>query len=853
MKSTLVIIAGLALATLSCQPQKDPLLEPGIPWKMAEYRHEEVADVRYELSFDIPAEKSRPIPARLHLSLTINDLEHPLFLDFNAPDSLLQKLTVNGKEAVIDHRLEHLIIEQKLLVIGNNSIDIVFHAGEQSLNRNEEYLYTLLVPDRASTLFPCFDQPNLKATYRLQITAPEDWLVLAGAPAEKIDTLTEKRKFFFGETDPMSTYLFSFVAGKFKSATSTRSDREMTLLYRETNETKIRMSLPAIFDLHDQAIHFLEEYTAHTFPFQKLDFASIPGFQYGGMEHIGAIQYNESAMFLDSSATETQLMSRAKVIAHETAHMWFGDMVTMNWFDDVWMKEVFANFMADKIINPSFPKINHSLSFFTTHYPAAYAEDRTKGTNAIRQPLKNLKDAGSLYGNIIYSKAPIVMRQLETAVGATAFRAGIREYMKTFAYGNATWPDLVDLIDQQSPVDVAKWSEVWVNQSGRPLLDADIRFAGDQIEYLAISQHAEDGSDKLWPQTFNVALIYDDSLKYLPVTISESQVIIPQAQGLPRPKAMLYNANGYGYGVFPVDTSSLSMIPSLTDEVARASAYVNLYENILSGSTSASKGMKSYLKALSQEPNELILSQITSKISSIFWHYLSPEERTQLQPALEEMLYTELQKMHTPNTKKVLFGLYSGIAYTETGRDTLYKLWSKEQVIQDLRLNDDDFTSLAMTLALYGHEQSAEILSQARASLTNPDKIARFDYLQPALSADDAVRDQFFESFSKAENREKESWVLDACYYIHHPLHQQQALKHVPLCLNLLQEIQLTGDIFFPKRWLMATVGQYQSDQALEEVEKFLKGQPDYNPILKSKLLQATDNLYRYNELVRKP
>src|SRR5437016_10299680 len=152
------------------------------------------------------------------------------------------------------------------------------------------------------------------------------------------------------------------------------------------------------------------------------------------MEHPGAVFYNAPGLLLEESATQNQKLDRASTIAHETAHMWFGDLVTMRWFTDVWMKEVFANFMAAKIVNPSFPGINHELRFLLAHYPAAYDVDRTAGTNAIRQPLANLSEAGTLYGAIIYEKAPIVMRQLETFLGADAFRDGLREYLRRYAF-----------------------------------------------------------------------------------------------------------------------------------------------------------------------------------------------------------------------------------------------------------------------------------------------------------------------------------------------------------------------------------------------------------------------------------
>ena len=173
----------------------------------------------------------------------------------------------------------------------------------------------------------------------------------------------------------------------------------MEFFYRKTNEEKLAASTGELFKLHQQSIDFLKDYTDSEFPFQKLDFALIPHFQYGGMEHVGAIQYRESSLMLDNSATEIRKLGRGKLIVHETSHMWFGDLVTMKWFSDVWMKEVFANFMADKIVNPVFPDINHDLQFMVNHYPSAYGEDRTKGPNSIRQKLDNLKNAGSLYGH----------------------------------------------------------------------------------------------------------------------------------------------------------------------------------------------------------------------------------------------------------------------------------------------------------------------------------------------------------------------------------------------------------------------------------------------------------------------
>ena len=202
---------------------------------------------------------------------------------------------------------------------------------------------------------------------------------------------------------------------------------------------------------------------------------AIPAFQFGGMEHAGKILYNASGLMLEESATQNQLLGRASVISHETSHMWFGDLVTMRWFNDVWMKEVFANFMAAKIVNPSFPTVNHDLRFLLSNYPAAYEVDRTAGANPIRQQLDNLNEAGSMYGAIIYQKAPVVMRHLEALLGEDNFRDGLREYLKGHAFGNATWTDLINVLDARTPMDLQQWSRVWVEQPGRPTVETDSR------------------------------------------------------------------------------------------------------------------------------------------------------------------------------------------------------------------------------------------------------------------------------------------------------------------------------------------------------------------------------------------
>ncbi len=847
MKQFIYVISLLMLIT-SCENDQRfrSIFEKGVSKELAVYRKKQISDVNYNLSFKIPLKRDSSIVSSLKLRTNLHDLNLPLILDFNEDKKALIKVFVNEIEIPIVHEKEHLIISSDNLILGDNTIDIQFIAGELSLNRNEDYLYTLLVPDRARTLFPCFDQPDIKASYVLNITAPEGWKVLCSSLLKSQNEQGEFTEHQFTESAKMSTYLFSFVVGNFQSVKKDLGNKSMQILFRETNQEKIETSIQLITNLHQLSLEFLQDYTRSDFPYKKFDIAAIPGFQYGGMEHVGAVQYRERNLFLDSTATQSQELSRAKLIAHETSHMWFGNLVTMKWFDDVWMKEVFANLMADKIINPIFNSVNHDLQFLTSHYPSAYGTDRTKGTNPIRQELDNLENAGSMYGSIIYHKAPIMMRQLEAVLGKEKFRKGLETYLKTFAYKNADWNDLIEILGSDTSLDIENWSRIWVNSPGRPVISESVIYdENNNIETFEISQRAEDESDKLWPQIFDISMVYRDSISTFSIDLNTQKINVPQVVGYPKPKFILYNSNGFGYGLFPIDKNELKFNAFITTDIARAQSYLNCYENTLSGSIKPKQAFQFFQKAVNTETNELILRLISGQMRNIYWTFLSEEERRMAQAELESNILNKLEQEFPSNIKKTLFSLYKSIAYSESGLKHLYDIWQGDEHIANLILNEDDLTSLAMTLALYKHEKAKEILKNAKEAILNKDRLKRFDFLLPALSQDASIRSAFFESFRAEKNREKESWVLSACYYIHHPLRQNTAINNLQTSLDLLEIIQQTGDIFFPKAWLDNTIGMYSSKEAFDLVENFIEKNPELNPNLKKKLLQSTDNLYR--------
>ena len=199
----------------------------------------------------------------------------------------------------------------------------------------------------------------------------------------------------------------------------------------------------------------------------------------------------------------------------------------------------------------------------------------------------------------------------------------------------------------------------------------------------------------------------------------------------------------------------------------------------------------------------------------------------------------------TSNIKKIAYNLLAATGYKGESRDFLYDIWAGEELIDNLKLNQQDKSSLALRLALYEHPESNSILEAAENEIRNEYRKQRFQFLKYAVSEFPEVRQQVFEDFKEEENRKTESWVTAANNYIHHPLRQEESIVYLPMALELLEEVQLTGDIFFPKGWLVSTIGNYTSEEAMAVVEDYLAQNPDLKPNLKSKLLMVVDDLYR--------
>jgi len=855
MKTLALRLGGAFIFGLSCLSAgaaTGPVgnLDRGVSLELARERAATISELRYELTLSIPETLDAPITGSNVLRFRLADASRPLLVDFESPADAGVAITANGTPVPTQAMNGHLVIPVRHLQAGENTVQIRFRAGEAPLNRSADLLYTLFVPARARQALPCFDQPDLKGRWTVTLEHPDGWQSVANGAERDRTPLGGRVRVRFAETPPLPTYLVAFVAGRMSVETGEHLGRTIRLFHRENDLAKLAHNRSALFELHARSLDALERYTGIPYPFGKFDVVLIPALQFGGMEHAGSIVYRAEDLLLDESATQDELLDRAHVIAHETAHMWFGDLVTMRWFDDVWTKEVFANFMAAKVIDPLFPQVRHDLGFFLAHHGGAYAIDRTPGANPIRQPLANLDQAGSLYGPIIYQKAPVAMRQLEALLGEEAFRDGVREYLRRHAFGNATWDDLITALASRTTIDLRHWSRMWIDEPGRPLIRTELVVRDERVERLSLAQSDPQGRGRMWPQQLRVTLGCTDKPRTLAIDLVGSTVDLTSRLGGCVPDYVLAGGSGWGYGEFELDPRTeahlLSGLHRIDDPLARGVAWSALWDAMLSARLAPDRLFESALKSLDVEGDEQLVAELLADLRPLWWKFLTPRQRQARAADFEAFLRRQLDAATSPGLKSSWFRAIRTVATTPATVAWLHALWRRDAAIPGLPLVEADETALAHALALRDVGDASAMLDSQEARISNADRKARFAYLRGAVSGDAAERERWLRSLDTPEGRRREVWVAEGLGFLHHPLRSETAAAWVTKGLEMLPDVNRTGDLFFDSAWLQATLSGHSSPAVAARVRRFLDELPaSYPPRLRALLLQQTDLLFR--------
>lgn len=802
----------------------------GVSARLAGQRREEVKNPRYDLKFRIPETMTDPVEGELELTFGYSGTG-PLLLDFQG--ILSPEGELNGKPFKATVTNEHIALPAQLLKNGRNCVKLRFRSSDKTLNRHADYLYTLFVPALARSVFPAFDQPDLKARFTLELEMPESWTAQSAGLIKEDKVADRRRRMAFSESDLLPTYLFSFSAGEFEEYKGERSGRPIRILHRQKNENATA-ELEKILDEAGESIAFMEAYTGIPMPFQSYNMVILPGYQFGGMEHPGAIQYRGETMFPGASATADDYLKRFQLIAHETAHMWFGDLVTMRWFDDVWTKEVFANFMADKACRVKFPEADHTLRFLRGYQALALETDRTGGTNPIQQPLENLNAAGLLYGNIIYDKAPVMMSKLEALLGEEVLRSGLQAYLKKFSFANSTWDDLIAVLDSVAPGSgVADFSEVWVKREGMPVIAATL--AADE-RTVSVKQTDPRNRGLIWPQTFSLGWI--DTKGNLGQTIvnmaTDREITLPD-----KATALLPNLDGTGYGLFRLNLNlkDFDAIRPQMSPLQRYAVLANVLENHYAASGALYEAPELFNFVASALENET--EETPALYAADFAVRLLKELPADFRSDAENRLLKVSADHPVASVKqRALRGLLKR-AISASAADSLYRIWADNN---SPLLNESDMMLLSVRLAMLKPELRDDILQLQRSRLTGADKQAEFDFISRAAAATPEERLAAFGSMLVPEGRRVEPWALSLLSLLNDEIRQPESLVYLRPAIEALPEIQRTADIFFPGQWVGSLVSGHTSPEAAaivvaaaEEVEML--------PTLRLKLLENSYQL----------
>ena len=410
-------------------------------------------------------------------------------------------------------------------------------------------------------------------------------------------------------------------------------------------------------------------------------------------------------------------------------------------------------------------------------------------------------------------------------VGEELFREGISEYLKKFAYSNATWDDLVDILDNLTTEDLRSWSDVWIKEPGMPDYTA---VAADGKIDITLSDPA--GKGRRWEQPLQYRLV--------------GETPVP-------------NVDGLGYGTFLLDSlqkkliidgfadyrdGNSSKLPLLSDDVTRLSLLITLNENMLRGKISLMDFVEILTEYLPNESNVLLFGRGVGYLVSA---YTDLDSHTGLNGDVERSLWGVISGDTNPQKRTTAYRAYIRIAGSEEASNRLWSVWSEPASFAYVPLGENDIVNLSYELMLRKPGNYKEIVNLQRSRITNPDRMKAFEFIFPALSPVESVRDSVFRSLADTENRNVEPWVASSLSYLNHYTRRDSSLKYISPALELLPEIQRTGDIFFPSDWLGALLGGHNSPQALDAVNNYLDSAKELNPMLRSKVLQKADHIFR--------
>jgi aminopeptidase N len=473
--------------------------------------------------------------------------------------------------------------------------ELVVHARGRYMNTGEGlhrfvdpvdqavYLYSQFETADAKRMFACFDQPDLKGRYTITVTAPEDWQVISNAAAESVEGGVHR----FATTEIFSTYLVALVAGPYAKFSDEHDGIPLGIYCRASLAEY--MDADRLFRETKQGFDFYHANFGIRYPFGKYDQLFVPEFNAGAMENAGAVTFLEDYVFR-SRVTNYLYERRAETVLHEMAHMWFGDLVTMRWWDDLWLNESFATWASVLCQASATDYTNAWTTFANVEKSWAYRQDMLPSTHPVAADIPDLHAVEVNFDGITYAKGASILKQLVAYVGLEPFLAGLRDYFEAHKWGNATFDDLLGALEKASGRDLSDWGAQWLRTTGLNQLRPEFTVTEDNTfgTFSVVQGGAKPGAGELRTHRLAVGVYDDDASGNLvrthraEVDVSGERTEVPELVGVPRGKLVLVNDDDLTYGAVRLDPDSLDVvvdrIADITDPLPRTLCWSAAWE-----------------------------------------------------------------------------------------------------------------------------------------------------------------------------------------------------------------------------------------------------------------------------------
>ncbi|MFC5999204.1 aminopeptidase N [Quadrisphaera sp. GCM10027208] len=597
---------------------------------------------------------------------------------------------------------------------------------------DETYLYSQFEVADARRVFTVFDQPDLKATFSFTVTAPDHWQVVSNSPTPSPTPSGPGRATWrFAPTPRLAPYVTALVAGPYhvvRGELTSRDGRSVPLGVFCRASLAEFLDADEIFDITRRGFEFFESTFDLPYPFEKYDQLFVPEFNAGAMENAGAVTFLETYVFR-SRVPDAMYERRALTILHELAHMWFGDLVTMRWWDDLWLNESFAEYASTLCMSEATRWRSAWTTFSSMEKSWAYRQDQLPSTHPIVADIRDLEDVEVNFDGITYAKGASVLKQLVAWVGREEFVAGVRQYFRTHAWGNTELRDLLVELERTSGRDLTAWSDLWLERAGvttlRPVLETD---ADGVLTAVAVAQEAPEEHPVLRPHRLAIGcydLVEDGGRVRLERThrveldVEGQRTEVPDLVGQPRPDLLLLNDDDLAYAKIRLDDASLRTavghLGAFEDSLPRTLVWAAAWDMTRDAELPARDFIDLVLSNLDAETDSSVVLVLLRQLSSAVLLYTAPEHRREVQRDVAERLLRHVRAAEPGSDAQLqLLKAFAGLAVTDEHLDVLTGILDGSAVPEGLSVDTDLRWDLLGALVAGGRAGDAEIDAEQR-------------------------------------------------------------------------------------------------------------------------------------------